>query len=78
MDESKEGSCIKKNQRLELRPNALEKQLTVINRKRPNIVKVERSSVLSRVRAFIPEMKKAETDLWQEMKKEVTSILNFL
>ena len=59
----------KKNERLELRPESmdtLESKLLV--RKKPKMFKIENSSALSRVKAFMPEIKKAEVDLWQQMK----------
>ena len=59
----------KKNERLELRPESmdtLESKLLV--RKKPKMFKIEHSSALSRVKAFMPEIKKAEVDLWQQIK----------
>ena len=65
----------KKNERLELRPESmdtLESKLLV--RKKPKMFKIENSSALSRVKAFMPEIKKAEVDLWQQMKIGVRPI----
>merc|ERR1712227_520111 len=44
------------------------RQLTVITRPKPNFKKVEKSSVLGKVKAFMPTIQKAEVDLWKEMK----------
>jgi hypothetical protein len=68
MDEADEKSNKKKIERLELRPDSLTRQLTVITRPKPKITKMERSSVLNKVKAFLPTAQKAETDLWKEMK----------
>ena len=67
----------KKNERLELRSEvkSLESRLSEITRKKPTIKKIE-SSVLSRVKAFIPEMKKGEVDLWMKMKVDVRIYYN--
>merc|ERR1711868_319661 len=46
--------------------DTLESKLLV--RKKPKMFKIENSSALSRVKAFMPEIKKAEVDLWQQMK----------
>jgi len=70
--ESETGSV---NQRLELRPEMshsnLESKLSEITRKKPKFKKIEKSSVLSKVKAFIPQMKNGEVDLWKQMKTEV-------
>ena len=73
MDTDQPGK-VKQNERLELRPNlALDRQLTMITRKKPNITKVERSGALNKVLAFLPTIQKAESDLWREMKVKVRS-----
>ena len=63
------------NERLELRSEnstarKLESKLSEMTRKKPKITNMK-SSVLSRVKAFIPEMEKGEVDLWQQIKLEV-------
>ena len=66
-------STVTKNERLELRPNARDAQLTVITRKKPTITKIERSGVLNKVKAFLPTINKAQSDLWRDMKVNVSS-----
>ena len=66
-----DGKRHKKPERLELRPGNLDRQLTVITRPKPNFKKVEKSSVLGKVKAFMPTIQKAEVDLWKEMKLKV-------
>ena len=81
MDETsteKSNEKTKKVERLELRPDSLTRQLTVITRPKPNITKMARSSVLNKVKAFLPTAQKAETDLWKEMKVNVRLPLSFL
>ena len=69
-----DGKRDKKPERLELRPGNLDRQLTVITRPKPNFKKVEKSSVLGKVKAFMPTIQKAEVDLWKEMKLKVLKI----
>lgn len=66
-----DGKRNKKPERLELRPGNLERQLTVITRPKPVFKKIEKSSVLGKVKAFMPTIQKAEVDLWKEMKIKV-------
>ena len=59
----------KQNERLELRPETMETlESKLLVRKKPKMFKIENSSALSRVKAFMPEIKKAEVDLWQQIK----------
>jgi len=50
----------------------LAKKLTVIDRPKPKIYPVAQSSILSRVRTFMPAMQKAQVDLYKKMKAEVS------
>ena len=62
----------RKNETLEVKKNEpLHCKLSQITRKKPQFAKVEKSSVLDRVKAFMPELKKGEVDLWAEMKQMV-------
>merc|ERR1712168_336414 len=51
-------------------------KLSMITRKKPNFTKIEQSSILSRVKAFMPELKKGEVDLWQEIKNKGDESVN--
>lgn len=50
----------------------LAQKLTVIDRPKPKIYPVAQSSILSRVRTFMPAMQKAQEDLYKKMKAEVS------
>ena len=60
----------RKNEKLEVK-DQLQCKLSEITRKKPQFGKVAKSSVLDRVKAFMPELKKGEVDLWAEMKQMV-------
>lgn len=62
-----------KNEKLEVTKTdqKLQCKLSEITRKKPQFGKVAKSSVLDRVKAFMPELKKGEVDLWAEMKQMV-------
>ena len=61
-----------KNEKLDVKEKPdIAAKLSMITRKKPNFTKIEQSSILSRVKAFMPELKKGEVDLWQEMKNKV-------
>jgi hypothetical protein len=56
----------------------LAEKLTVIDRPKPKIYSVAQSSILSRVRTFMPAMQKAQVELYKKMKAEVSWQLSII
>ena len=56
----------------------LAEKLTVIDRPKPKIYSVAQSSILSRVRTFMPAMQKAQVELYKKMKAEVSWLLSII
>jgi len=54
----------------------LAEKLTVIDRPKPKIYSVAQSSILSRVRTFMPAMQKAQVELYKKMKAEGDESVN--